>query len=275
MDNKVNVYSIETGTRTAREALTMQGGSWRKRVGVIYSAILVEHPKGNILFDTGLGRKIDQQYAQDMPKWKYPLMRYGNVNAARDQLKDRSIERIFLSHVHWDHASGLPDFPDAEVWVTQAEKNYLGNYIGNNPGVLRASVLPSQFTDTVVNWNEYSFADKPHLIFCESYDVFNDGTVVVVPLPGHTPGSVGMFVHPDGVASEGVFFCGDTVWRKDAIKKHKNKFWLARKVVDHDPNELAHSMEMLKLLLSEYPGIDIVPAHDKSAHQKYLLPSQG
>ncbi len=54
--------------------------------------------------------------------------------------------------------------------------------------------------------------------FDESLDLFGDGRLVLVPLPGHTPGSVGLFVTLD--SGRRLFFSGDTSWRLEASKAH-------------------------------------------------------
>src|SRR5215471_1986168 len=96
---------IRTSGTTVLEGLTYVGGSFREHEQISYVAILVKHPKGAFLFDTGLGNEIDAQYRADMPKWKQLFLHYDPVQSAQKQLAASgypAISRIFLSHGHWD-----------------------------------------------------------------------------------------------------------------------------------------------------------------------------
>lgn len=211
-------FSILRTSRTrVGENLTYRGGDPRALVTIAYVAILVKHERGTFLFDTGLGDRVDQQYARDMPVWKRPLLRYGAVDSARSQLERAgfgAVERIVLSHGHWDHASGLVDFPEAEVWTTPGEREFLFAY--RPPWSLqRGAVMPSQIADPAIKWKLFEFIDGPYGGFEASLDLFGDRSAVLVPLPGHTPGSTGLFLTT--TSGRRVLFCGDAVWNSGAI----------------------------------------------------------
>ena len=109
---EMRVALLRTSGVETLDALTVDGGSWVRRVPLSHTAVLIEHHAATLLFDTGLGRDIDAQFRADMP-WAAPLFAYQKVAPARDQLDAAGIrvDRILLSHAHWDHASGLVDFP--------------------------------------------------------------------------------------------------------------------------------------------------------------------
>lgn len=250
---------IKTSDAHTREMLVFSGGEFGKQVKLQHVAILVHHPKGTFLFDTGLGSAIDTQFAQDMPFWAKPFFNYGAVTPARAQLdaaKVAPIERIIISHGHWDHVSGLADFPQAEVWINGEEQEFL-----RTPHA--AAVLPSQIKGPV-KWVSYSFKDGPVGEFAHSLDLFGDGSAVLVPMPGHTPGSTGLFLKT-GSGKE-ILLIGDTVWKQDAIEKQAPKFWLARKMADHDPEQTFDVVKMLARLQQARPNLLIVPAHDTRVH---------
>ena len=112
---------IKTADMTTREGFTFSGGDYSKRVKLQHVAVLVRHPQGSFLFDSGLGKKVDEQVKSDMPFWSRPFASHGAVTPARTQIDGAGLplpSRIILSHAHWDHASGLVDFPESDVWVT-------------------------------------------------------------------------------------------------------------------------------------------------------------
>lgn len=257
--NGLEFSIIKTSDAHTREMLVFSGGELGKQVKLQHVAILVRHPKGTFLFDTGLGSGIDAQFAQDMPFWAKPFFNYGAVTPTRAQLdaaKVAPIERIIISHGHWDHVSGLGDFPQAEVWINGEEQEFL-----RTPHA--AAVLPSQIKGPV-KWVSYTFKDGPVGEFAQSLDLFGDGSAVLVPMPGHTPGSTGLFLKT-GSGKE-IFLIGDTVWKQEAIDKLAPKFWLARKMADHDPEQTFEVVKMLARLQQARPNLLIVPAHDTRVH---------
>jgi len=66
-----------------------------------------------------------------------------------------------------------------------------------------------------IRYEEYGFEEGPYLGFPYSHDVYGDGSIVVVPAPGHTPGSVIIFV----TLHSGMryAFVGDLVWQLEGI----------------------------------------------------------
>jgi glyoxylase-like metal-dependent hydrolase (beta-lactamase superfamily II) len=247
---------VRTAHVEAQEGLVYSGGKLTQKVGINHVAVLVRHGQDRFLFDTGLGRDIAAQYAQDMPWWARPFFRYERpVTPARDQLDAAGIAvpRIILSHTHWDHASGLVDFPQAEAWVTQAERDF-----DAHPGFPGA--FPSQVSPATIHWHVYALQDKPAAGFERSLDLYGDGSAVLLPLPGHTPGAVGLLLTL--ASGKQYLFCGDTVWSAQALKEARPKSWLASLFVDGDRAATLHAVQQLHDLMQQRPDLVVVPAHD-------------
>lgn len=253
---------VKTASSSTVEGLTFDGGDMFKSVEVNHVAVVVQHPRGTFLFDTGLGRQVDTQFHEEMPLWAKPLLAYGPVRPVRDQLEAagaKPIEGILLSHAHWDHASALVDFPEAEVWVQREEQEFIQTA---EPPV----VLPSQVRSPAIKWKRFAFDDRPFAGYDRSLDLFDDGSMVLVPMAGHTPGSVGLFLT---VASgRQYFFVGDTVWQREAARRSLPKPWLPRSLVDHDHAGLEAAVQQLHALMVGRPDLVVVPAHDASVHDE-------
>lgn len=250
---------IKTGSLRVREGLVYAGGSFGKEVDTIFSAVLVKHGDDYFLFDTGLGSKIAEQYASDMPLWNRMFFRYEEpVIPARAQLDQAGIgpiRRVFLSHSHWDHASGIGDFPEAQVWVPEQEMAVI-----RQPASSLGGPWPSQVGAASIQWQTLQFRPVPYEGFAQSADLFNDGKVVLVPMAGHTPGSIGMFVTVD--SGTRYFFVGDVVWSRAAIKNADPKFWPARIQVDANVAQTQQTIDQVRALVEQKPDIVVVPAHD-------------
>lgn len=250
---------VKTGKTTTLKGMMVSGGGFTTKVDGNFSAILVKHGQTHFLFDSGLGTQVAHQYQQDMPWWARAFFKYEDpVLPARTQLDQAGIpriERIFLSHAHWDHASGLGDFPEAVVWASPEELTVVEHAA---PGL--GGSWPSQVSLKSIRWQTLDFKPQPYKGFDRSIDVFADGSVVLVPMFGHTPGSIGMFVTVG--SGKRFFFCGDAVWRADALKDGSPKFWPASLIVDKDRAQTQHTIEQMRELVRQDPELVVVPAHD-------------
>src|SRR6516225_8701266 len=143
------IYALPTGVNHRTAAFAYRGGSpWDKRDSVS-TAVLVRHPQGDLLIDTGLGKTIAEQMGE------FPfLFRLGTdlvrFQAAADQLDAAGYDRtqlryILLTHAHWDHVSGVPDFPAVPVLVTAAEHRFI--YASGFPNAPARTIDPKRYQD--------------------------------------------------------------------------------------------------------------------------------
>ncbi len=260
----VSLALIHTGDQVSLEAFAYDGGSWAKSRIFVHSAVLVRHPQGDLLFDTGLGREVDAQVETDMPAYMRPVMKYTKRKPAVEQLAAHgvdpaTIDRIYLSHLHWDHASGIEDFPNARIFTAREEQKAAAD-LANADVYLR-----SQFDAGTVRWNIVEFIERPYMGYSRSHDVFGDGSVVIVPMFGHTPGSIGLFVNlQDG---RQFLFSGDTTWAREGFTLPADKFIVASKLVDHDPVATRREIVRVHKLMRLFPNLVVVPAHDFQVQQ--------
>lgn len=260
----VSLSIIKTAESKTLEVFFYSGGSWTTpRVGA-HAAILVQHPQGNLLFDTGLGNNVDEQFRESMPFWLKPFMAYQKLGSAQIQLaevvKENPIRIIVLSHLHWDHASGVKDFPDAAVWTTRKEYDW-----AMGPDAPEGRYIQSQFSGIKVKWRFIQFEQVPYENFEQSLDVYRDGSVVLVPLPGHAPGAIGMFVNLR--SGKRLFATGDTTWTLEGFQVPVHKFWISSLLVDHDKRETEQAILKVRRLMQAYPQMLVVPTHDEKAQR--------
>lgn len=242
------------------EAMVTASGSWFRSEPSNHIAVLVEHGANRFLFDTGLGKQAEQQFKQDMPYWIRPVMDFKLEKPARQQLDEAGIgiKQIYLSHTHWDHLSGAPDFPEADVFAQAEEQIYMR--LDTPP-----RVLPSQ-VNAPIRWHQLPLPAKPYGGFERSLDLFGDGKVVLVAIPGHTPGSMGMYLNLSN--DKRYLFVGDAVWRVREISDNSYKAWPARSIVDHDCKQTREGIEQIRQAMVQVPGLNVVPAHDTGVHDK-------
>ena len=161
---------------------------------------------------------------------------------------------IILTHAHWDHVSGLDGFAGMPVLVDAAEIEFIGQKTQNTE-------LMNSFAN--INYKQYDFEGGPYLGFPRSHDVYGDGSVVLVPSPGHTPGSVIVFVNlPSGTRYA---LLGDLVWQAEGIEIPAERPWPIRRLLGENDAEVRENIARLVAVNKRYPKIHLVPAHDTAA----------
>ncbi len=107
------------------------------------------------------------------------------------------------------------------------------------------------------------FDGGPVWLWERSHDLLGDGSVSLVPMEGHSPGSLGARIAlPDGRT---VFLVGDTVWAREGYEQLEPKSWLASHLVDADEDATADQIGRLWALHRAHPEVVILPAHDRRA----------
>lgn len=257
---EVSMSLIKCGKMMSREVFIYRGGRWSATYETGMAAVLVRHPDGDILFDAGFGRNIDEHFST-IPFLMRALTTYEAETPAADQLRahgiePESIKAAIISHSHWDHVSGLEDFPGIEVWFAREEVEHIGT--------VSEGELVRRMRDNL-RIRPFEIAGGRYETFERSFDFFGDGSVVLVPLPGHTPGSIGMFVNLK--SGRRYFFVGDLTWSAEGLRIPAERPWIARKLADLDEEGVRRSIAKVHFLMKQYPDMVVVPAHDRVLHE--------
>jgi N-acyl homoserine lactone hydrolase len=92
------------------------------------------------------------------------------------------VQHVVQSHLHWDHAGGLPHFEHANIYVQERELQF-----AYRPAVYQRNLYDRDDFDRDHRWVEVD----------GRYDLFGDDCVRIVPTPGHTPGHQSLCVRLD------------------------------------------------------------------------------
>jgi N-acyl homoserine lactone hydrolase len=146
-----------------------------KEVDFIDVSYLIVHPRGTLMFDTGeiadSAFKDGQPVTQGIMSASKPLL----PQLAAAGYKPADITYFALSHYHADHTGNANEFAGATWIVQKAERDFM---FGEHP---QGTIIA---VDSFVKLKDA----KTKILNNESFDVFGDGTVVLMSAPGHTPG---------------------------------------------------------------------------------------
>jgi glyoxylase-like metal-dependent hydrolase (beta-lactamase superfamily II) len=252
----MSISALPTGTYDTPAIFAFRGGSWNDTRHFASTAVLVRHPKGNVLVDTGFGKNIDAHLK--LIPWIQRSPHSKGVPAV-DQLASGGIQPgalagVIPTHAHWDHVSGLDDLRGVPVMVNAQGKRWIDTNA-------KGTEVINSFRG--VNYTPYDFEDGPYLGFPRNHDVWGDGSVVIVPAPGHTPDSVVVFVNlPSGTRYA---FVGDLVWQTEGLEIPAEKPWPLRRLIGEDDDEVRKDIALIRFVSKRYSQIHAIPAHDASA----------
>jgi glyoxylase-like metal-dependent hydrolase (beta-lactamase superfamily II) len=264
----VRLTALRQASMSAPTFVVAEGSSGPLRLPLGMTTFLVEHPEARFLVDPALCADVHARMLPELPTpfrlTVAPQKPIVSMTAAlrRCGMRPEDVDFAVPTHLHWDHVCGLAELPgDLPVRVLPGERAFAGQ-LGDTKapplGVIR-SVLRGR------NFETYELGGPPVLTFERSHDVFGDGTVVLVSLPGHTPGSVGVLLRVEGGSK--VLLAGDAAWHGKQVTALRQKAPFPGELVDADRDEAFATLHRLHALPRD---ITVVPAHDPSAAAPWI-----
>jgi glyoxylase-like metal-dependent hydrolase (beta-lactamase superfamily II) len=194
----MQVHHLDCGCMCPFGGRFWDGASPGPTARLVCHCLVVEMDRGLVLVDTGFGtRDMERPYERLSPFFIHANRirlepRYTAL--AQVQIRGfsaRDVRHIVLTHLDFDHAGGLEDFPHATVHVLQAERAAARARDGF---IERRRYRPQQW-DEVRNWQFHRGGGERWFGFEAVCDVKGlPPEVLLVPLPGHTFGHAGVAV---------------------------------------------------------------------------------
>lgn len=236
----LRVYALSCGSLEFDRSLFFPAEAPGTRFVAPVSSYLVVHPRGKLVFDTGiscdaladpagrLGKRVASLFAIRSGAGEDVVAQLAALGIRPDDIRF-----VVNSHFHFDHCGCNASFPRAQFLVQRAEL-----------AIARAEGNRYNAKD----WDhplEYREVDGEH-------DVFGDGSVVLLPTPGHTAGHQSLWIR----AGERQF-----VLTADACYTREH---LERTVLPSNAYDAAQMMLSLALLrgLRERKGVELLYGHD-------------
>lgn len=197
------------------------------------SCYLITHNGKRLIWDTGFPIELKGKQ-EDMGAMIASLDKTLPEQLAVLGLKPSDVDMVGISHNHGDHVGQLPEFVDKPLAVGKPDFD----------------AAAGKKDDPFAAWRG---AGKPLTAMVGDHDMFGDGDVIALFLPGHTPGHYGLLVK---LKSGPVLLSGDTMHAREAYELK------AVPSFNTDREQTLQSMERLEKIAKETKA-KVVIQHDE------------
>jgi glyoxylase-like metal-dependent hydrolase (beta-lactamase superfamily II) len=269
----LKIHHLNCGTDCPLGGALFDGRSKGLLGHLVCHCLLIETEAGLVLVDTGYGLKdVDHPHSGPEPRITRTMRSLLNIRLREEETAIRQVERlgyraadvrhILLTHLDFDHAGGLEDFPNATIHLMDAEYSAA---TGPRRGfVPRNRYRPSQF-DEVREWRRYTGQGEGWFGFPAVRGLEGlPPEILMVPLPGHTWGHAGIAIQTEGGwllhAGDAYFYRGEM---REARRRCTPGLRAYQTMMETDRAQRTANQERLRRLSVERAGeVRLICAHD-------------
>lgn len=239
---KVELFNV--GWLTAPAALMRQGEPQGPLTRMPVPAYLVETGDQRILIDTGLHPEaVTDAVGFYGESDALGFFSFEQELSVAEQVDLDTLTMVVLTHLHWDHAGGLPLVPASVPLVIQRSEWDAGH---DRAAVKRNFFFP----------RDYTGEERPLVLVDGDHDLLGDGSVELLLTPGHTPGHQSVRI-------------GDLVIGADVTHFASGLDDRRFPAFGHDQDEQGRSAGRLRELRDD--GCTVMPGHDPDVLRPGLL----
>jgi len=222
-------------------------------------AFLVHHPSaGPFLVDTGLHPSIASRPAENLGRlvanFSKPELEPGKDLPSQLRARGidaKSIDLVVMTHLHFDHASGMSEFPGATFVLTEAE--WIAATTESRPFMhgYRHAHYDYAFEYRTLSYD--SGRVSSYSTFGRTFDLFGDGSVRLASTPGHSAGHQSVICR---LRDRDLVIAGDAIYTIGQLNDAPEP---PRPL---DRHTWRRSAQELRLFARQYPQAVIITGHD-------------
>ncbi len=253
------LFRLDCGRSLANdESVWTPGQNVGRSIEFSSTCWLIKHGSEWLLWDAGVPESAhnDPRGWSTLPKLiVYHLDRTLTDQLAEIGLNPRDITRVAISHTHGDHIGNVAMFANATILMQHAEHSWINSPNGPNDNVNKLKALARQLLGTPKNLQ----------LIDGAADVFGDGSVTLVPTPGHTPGHQSLLVHLKNFGF--IILSGDVVHSEENFERN-----IVPSLNTNIQDSLA-SMEKIRQLIATYKAKLFINHYKAQEDKLKLLPA--
>ena len=228
-----------------------------KYVGFPIPAFLIHHPSGPFLVDTGLHPSVSARPTENLGRvlsMGQPELEPGADLPAQLRARgidQKSIRTVVMTHMHFDHTSGMSEFAGATFILTEDE--WVAATTDSRP--LLQGYRPAHY-DYAFDYRTISYdtdSVRSYSSFGRTFDLFGDGSVRLASTPGHSAGHQSVICRLRD---------RDLVIAGDAIYTYAQLEGAPEPPRPYDRHTWRRSLRELRHFHEQFPQAVIIPGHD-------------
>ena len=266
-ETDIDVTFLRCGSVVVPELMAVRGAFSLAPHRISHSAVLIRHPKGTFLYDSGLCADIelflmDQPWFFFQTRGKFKLEMSIRDHLQHLNMKPKDLDFVLLSHLHWDHVAGIPDLEGVPLRINELEFDAANQgLLDRDHQLVRHLLSNNPFT-------LFNLTGPAYEGFRSSYDLFGDGSVVIVPLPGHTTGHIGTFINR--VNGPRLFLIGDAAWTVDNYTRPATMHPFLWSLVTSDDATARQTLIELHNFAQQHPEVPLIAMHDAHLQNSFM-----
>jgi glyoxylase-like metal-dependent hydrolase (beta-lactamase superfamily II) len=253
-------------------------GSWKPALWWVFfgrrwltlplNFFVIEHADGLVLFDAGQDRAVVTDPDYWPPGFTGTVMRklfkfHIDPDDTLPKQFERlgyslsDVEKVVCSHLHADHIGRVQELLHANLYVSEVEWNNM-----MQPHSERHMIFRNRIEVPGAHWTRISFdsLDDPGVLpFTHGHDLMGDGSMILLPTPGHTPGSMSLLVKPE--QGPPLLLAADLSYQPELLEKDQLPG-------TGDRRGLLDSFSRVRGLKQREPALVVLFSHDARAEQR-------
>jgi len=229
-------------------------------VTIPVSMWVIDHPKGLVVFDTGNNVAISNGADNCKKYWAAGNCDFLKPSQTRDDVIDRQLQKlgystdkvkvVVTSHTHLDHGGNIEMFPNA-IHVLQKKELYQGWWPEKFQGRAPNGSFVVADLDNARDFN--------YMELNGDYDLFGDGSIMVLSTPGHTLGHQSLKLKM--ASGRTIIIAQDAIWMQENLDGYPAG-------LNYSVQDYTNSVNRLKFM-RDLEGADILMPHDQDQYAKH------
>ncbi|MEP9401321.1 MBL fold metallo-hydrolase [Sphingomonas sp. VNH70] len=277
----MRIHHLNCGTDCPLGGALFDGRSVAPLGRIVCHCLLIEtDAHGLVLVDTGYGlHDVAHPHARPDPRITLPWRLMLNIRLRERETAIRQIEalghraadvrHIVVTHLDFDHAGGLDDFPNARVHVMRREYD---DATGPHTGVVARNRWRRAQLDGVRHWQCYGAQGEGWFGFDAVRDLHGlPPEILMVPLPGHTWGHAGVAIRRDD--GHWLLHAGDAYFYRGEMRRARRRctpgLRAYQRLMEVDATARMTNQERLRVLSIERAGeLTVTCTHDPVEYER-------
>ncbi len=275
----MHIHHLNCGCMCPVGGALFDGFSRGLTARLVCHCLLVETNQGLVLIDTGFGlRDVQSPYSRLSPFFiHFNGIQFDRKYTAIAQVERlgfsaRDVRHIVLTHLDFDHAGGLEDFPEATVHVMQTEIDAAQE----RRGFIASQRYRPDLWDEVKRWKYYSAGGEPWFGFEAVRDLEGlPPEILLIPLAGHTRGHAGIAIQtPEGW----LLNAGDAYFYRHEMDSDQRRctpgLRFYQTMMEVDRKARRHNQERLRALSRDHSkDVRLFCSHDAVEFKAFAQPT--